>query len=107
MVGKEKIGVVGAGLMGPEIALVFALAGHEVMMVDQSRKKSSAKHWTGSVPFSIRGCNGASFRKHTLIRLGRQLPRASIFVSLRTVNSLLKQYSSGKMSKQRSMASLM
>ena len=26
----EKIGVVGAGLMGAEIALVFALAGHEV-----------------------------------------------------------------------------
>lgn len=34
-----KIGVVGAGLMGAEIALVFALAGHEVLLndVDQSR----------------------------------------------------------------------
>jgi 3-hydroxybutyryl-CoA dehydrogenase len=33
---KEKIGVVGAGLMGAEIALVFALAGHEVMLSDRS-----------------------------------------------------------------------
>jgi 3-hydroxybutyryl-CoA dehydrogenase len=30
----EKIGVVGAGLMGSEIALVFALAGHRVTVVD-------------------------------------------------------------------------
>ncbi len=33
---KEKIGVVGAGLMGAEIALVFALAGHEVTLSDRS-----------------------------------------------------------------------
>jgi 3-hydroxybutyryl-CoA dehydrogenase len=33
---KEKIGVVGAGLMGAEIGLVFALAGHEVLLSDQS-----------------------------------------------------------------------
>lgn len=31
-----KVGVVGAGLMGAEIALVFALAGHEVMLHDHS-----------------------------------------------------------------------
>jgi 3-hydroxybutyryl-CoA dehydrogenase len=31
----EKIGVVGAGLMGAEIALVFALAGHEVLLNDR------------------------------------------------------------------------
>ena len=30
----EKIGVVGAGLMGAEIALVFALAGHNVVLAD-------------------------------------------------------------------------
>ncbi|HWD56813.1 MAG TPA: 3-hydroxyacyl-CoA dehydrogenase family protein [Stellaceae bacterium] len=30
----EKVGVVGAGLMGAEIALVFALAGHEVVLSD-------------------------------------------------------------------------
>lgn len=30
----EKVGVVGAGLMGAEIALVFALAGHEVLLSD-------------------------------------------------------------------------
>jgi 3-hydroxybutyryl-CoA dehydrogenase len=35
-VGREKIGVVGAGLMGAEIALVFALAGHEVLLSDQN-----------------------------------------------------------------------
>jgi len=33
---KEKIGVVGAGLMGAEIALVFALAGHEVVLSDRT-----------------------------------------------------------------------
>jgi len=32
----EKIGVVGAGLMGSEIALVFALAGHEVLLSDRT-----------------------------------------------------------------------
>jgi 3-hydroxybutyryl-CoA dehydrogenase len=31
---REKIGVVGAGLMGAEIALVFALAGHDVVLAD-------------------------------------------------------------------------
>src|ERR1051326_5523399 len=34
--GQEKIGVVGAGLMGAEIALVFALAGHDVVLSDRS-----------------------------------------------------------------------
>ena len=33
----EKIGVVGAGLMGAEIGLVFALAGHDVLLSDQSK----------------------------------------------------------------------
>jgi len=33
---REKMGVVGAGLMGAEIALVFALAGHEVLLSDRS-----------------------------------------------------------------------
>jgi len=32
----EKVGVVGAGLMGAEIALVFALAGHDVLLSDRS-----------------------------------------------------------------------
>src|SRR6185503_13710283 len=31
---RDKIGVVGAGLMGAEIALVFALAGHDVVLSD-------------------------------------------------------------------------
>ena len=33
---KEKIGVVGAGLMGAEIALIHALAGHEVLLADRT-----------------------------------------------------------------------
>lgn len=32
----ERIGVVGAGLMGAEIALVFALAGHRVVLSDRT-----------------------------------------------------------------------
>src|SRR5438128_4560410 len=39
---KEKIGVVGAGLMGAEIALVFALAGHPVVLSDRSEELLSA-----------------------------------------------------------------
>ncbi|MBV8778433.1 MAG: 3-hydroxyacyl-CoA dehydrogenase family protein [Alphaproteobacteria bacterium] len=39
---KEKIGVVGAGLMGAEIALVFALAGHEVLLSDTGEAQLSA-----------------------------------------------------------------
>ncbi len=33
---SERIGVVGAGLMGAEIALVYALAGHDVLLSDTS-----------------------------------------------------------------------
>lgn len=33
----EKIGVVGAGMMGSEIALMFALAGHPTILSDQER----------------------------------------------------------------------
>src|SRR5437660_12198408 len=35
---NEKIGVVGAGLMGAEIALVFALAGHDVLLSDRTEE---------------------------------------------------------------------
>jgi len=38
----ERIGVVGAGLMGSEIALVFALAGHDVLLSDRSESEVSA-----------------------------------------------------------------
>ncbi len=33
---REKVGVVGAGLMGAEIALVHALAGHDVLLSDRT-----------------------------------------------------------------------
>jgi 3-hydroxybutyryl-CoA dehydrogenase len=39
---NEKIGVVGAGLMGAEIALVFALAGHDVLLSDRSEELLTA-----------------------------------------------------------------
>lgn len=38
----RKIGVVGAGMMGSEIALVFALAGHPVILVDQDLARAEA-----------------------------------------------------------------
>jgi 3-hydroxybutyryl-CoA dehydrogenase len=38
----EKIGVVGAGLMGAEIALVYALAGHDVLLSDTSAENLAA-----------------------------------------------------------------
>jgi len=39
---KEKVGVVGAGLMGAEIGLVFALAGHDVLLSDTGEAPLSA-----------------------------------------------------------------
>ncbi|HEX3954626.1 MAG TPA: 3-hydroxyacyl-CoA dehydrogenase family protein [Stellaceae bacterium] len=39
---KERIGVVGAGLMGAEIGLVFALAGHDVLLSDTGEAALSA-----------------------------------------------------------------
>ena len=39
---NEKIGVVGAGLMGAEIALVFALAGHDVLLSDRTEELLTA-----------------------------------------------------------------
>jgi 3-hydroxybutyryl-CoA dehydrogenase len=36
----EKIGVVGAGMMGSEIALMFALAGHPTTLSDQERAQA-------------------------------------------------------------------
>jgi 3-hydroxybutyryl-CoA dehydrogenase len=39
---NEKIGVVGAGLMGAEIALVYALAGHDVLLSDTSEDTLAA-----------------------------------------------------------------
>jgi 3-hydroxybutyryl-CoA dehydrogenase len=36
MQAVERIGVVGAGLMGSEIGLVFALAGYQVLLADQT-----------------------------------------------------------------------
>src|SRR6516164_9048417 len=38
----RKIGVVGAGMMGSEIALVFALAGHPVILADQDLAHAQA-----------------------------------------------------------------
>jgi 3-hydroxybutyryl-CoA dehydrogenase len=42
MTGKGKVGVVGAGLMGAEIALVYALAGYDVLLADRSSSELDA-----------------------------------------------------------------
>ncbi|TDR95032.1 3-hydroxyacyl-CoA dehydrogenase family protein [Enterovirga rhinocerotis] len=42
MAALERIGVVGAGLMGSEIALTFALAGHDVVLVDREEDRLAA-----------------------------------------------------------------
>ena len=38
----EKLGVVGAGMMGSEIALVFAMAGKSVFLADTSEEELNA-----------------------------------------------------------------
>jgi len=40
--GNGKVGVVGAGLMGAEIALVYALAGYDVLLTDRGEAELSA-----------------------------------------------------------------
>lgn len=37
MVGFERIAVVGAGMVGSEVALMFALSGRSTLLSDQSR----------------------------------------------------------------------
>ena len=36
----QRVGVVGAGMMGSEIALMFALAGHSTSLSDQDRSSA-------------------------------------------------------------------
>ena len=49
-VEKELIGVVGAGLMGAEIAFVHALAGHDVVLCDKDENAlSRARHRVGEI----------------------------------------------------------
>src|SRR5271163_2448759 len=38
----DRIGVVGSGMMGSEIALVSALAGHKVLLGDQNKGRADA-----------------------------------------------------------------
>ena len=40
--GNGKVGVVGAGLMGAEIALVYALAGYDVLLTDRGEAELSS-----------------------------------------------------------------
>jgi 3-hydroxybutyryl-CoA dehydrogenase len=37
---SDKVGVVGAGVMGSEIALMFALTGHPTILSDQQRAQA-------------------------------------------------------------------
>ena len=39
---NEKIGVIGAGLMGAEIAFIFANAGHDVLLTDRTQEALDA-----------------------------------------------------------------
>lgn len=39
---REKIGVIGAGLMGAEIAFIFAQAGHPVLLTDRTQETLDA-----------------------------------------------------------------
>lgn len=52
----KKIGVVGAGMMGAEIALCFAIHGYETILGDISQeladkaRPSKPPHWTAVLP---------------------------------------------------------
>ena len=61
----EKIGVVGAGLMGAEIALVFALAGHDVVLSDRTDEHARRRPRTGSRRCSTAASRAASSRRRT------------------------------------------
>lgn len=75
---KDKIGVVGAGLMGAEIAFVFALQGHPVLLSDRSEEVlSSALQRLGSILDKgiTRGFYEAGGREAVLARIETTLER--------------------------------
>ena len=72
---KERIGVVGAGLMGAEIAFVHALAGYEVLLNDRGEEVLEA-----AVARLISVARNPEF--HNCIRATGQ-PRASEFFEQR------------------------
>jgi 3-hydroxybutyryl-CoA dehydrogenase len=72
MAEQAKVGVVGAGLMGAEIALVYALAGHDVLLTDTSEKLLGAalKRLDGILEKGIgRGFYQAADRPAALARI--------------------------------------
>ena len=69
---SEKIGVVGAGLMGAEIAFIYALAGHDVLLNDRTEELLAAamKRLDGIFEKGIaRGFYKAEDHKPTLARI--------------------------------------
>src|SRR2546430_15528234 len=69
---NEKVGVVGAGLMGAEIALVFALAGHDVLLSD--RGETELKEALERLPpvsdrGTVRGSSKADEKSSALVRI--------------------------------------
>lgn len=69
---SKKIGVVGAGLMGAEIALVFALAGHDVLLNDRdqdSLERAAARLRTLMEKGVARGFYEAAEVEPTLARI--------------------------------------
>ena len=77
---KERIGVVGAGLMGAEIAFVHALAGYEVLLNDRSEEAlaASVKRLAGIFDKGISsGAYQADHKAPTIARVRTVVDRAA------------------------------
>lgn len=76
---KERIGVVGAGLMGAEIAFVYALAGHPVLLNDRTDAALAAARERLAGVFDkgvARGFYAAEQKSETFDRLRLTMDRA-------------------------------
>ena len=77
---KERIGVVGAGLMGAEIAFVHALAGHDVVLTDRTEDALAAANarLAGIYDKGVaRGVHAGDQREATFARLRTTADRAA------------------------------
>ncbi len=72
------VGVVGAGMMGSEIALVYAIGGHDVLVFDQSAEQRAG------VPDKLRGVLAAGVRRgfYTEEQSGAALARVRVATGL-------------------------
>ncbi|MCP3732106.1 3-hydroxyacyl-CoA dehydrogenase NAD-binding domain-containing protein [Sphingomonas sp. MG17] len=100
---KNKIGLVGAGLMGAEIALVFAFAGHDVLLNDRdqasldralTRLRTLMEKGVGRGFYTAEGVDPTLARIRTTIDLtafaDRDIVTEAVFETIEVKSAVLK-----------------